>query len=175
MKQSVFLLLGSNRGDREKNLLSGCAGIQQGIGRVLRISSVYETEPWGFEDNTPFYNQAMEVETSLSPSEVLNVINDIEKNLGRMRAVVSASCGPDCGCANGSYAPRTIDIDILFYGSRIIFTEELMILHPRLHERRFTLVPLDEIAPGLVHPVYRKPVSVLLQECADTSEVKRIL
>lgn len=172
MQQSVFLLLGSNRGDREKNLLAACAGIQQGIGPILRISSVYETEPWGFEDNTPFYNQAMEVETSLSPSEVLHVINDIERNLGRMREV--ASCGSDCGCESGSYAPRTIDIDILFCGSRIIFTEDLMIPHPRLHERRFTLIPLDEIAPDLVHPVYRKSVSALLQDCTDTSEVKRI-
>ena len=173
MNQSVILLLGSNRGDREKNLLAACAGIQQQIGQVLRISSVYETEPWGFEDSISFYNQALEVETSLSPLEVLDEINDIEKNLGRMREAVS--CGPDCGCAGGSYAPRTIDIDILFYGSRIIFTEELMIPHPRLHERRFTLVPLDEIAPGFVHPVYRKTVSALLQDCTDTSEVKQIL
>ncbi len=172
MNQSVILLLGSNRGDREKNLLAACAGIQQVIGQVLRISSVYETEPWGFEDNISFYNQALEVETSLSPSEILDGINDIEKNLGRMREV--ASCGPDCGCASGSYAPRTIDIDILFYGSRIIFTEELMIPHPRLHERRFTLVPLDEIASAFVHPVYKKVVSVLLSECTDTCEVKRI-
>lgn len=172
MQQKVFLLLGSNRGDREQNLLMACARIKKGIGALLKISPVYETEPWGFDDSTSFYNQALEVETSLEPAALLHEIHQIEKDLGRLRDVVS--CGEGCACSGESYTPRTIDIDILFYGSRILFTEDLMIPHPRLHERRFSLAPLDDIAPDFIHPVYKKAVSVLLRECTDTCDVTRI-
>jgi 2-amino-4-hydroxy-6-hydroxymethyldihydropteridine diphosphokinase len=172
MQHSVFLLLGSNLGDRERNLLQACAGIRQSIGNILKISSVYETEPWGFEDCISFYNQAMEIETYLTPEELLQGIHNIEKELGRIRQ--APECGSGCAFPMATYSSRTIDIDILFYGSKILFTDELMIPHPRLHERRFTLVPLDEIAPGYIHPVYRKPVSELLRQCIDKGEVKRI-
>jgi 2-amino-4-hydroxy-6-hydroxymethyldihydropteridine diphosphokinase len=171
MLHSVFLLLGSNQGNRELNLLIACSGIKKSIGNILKISSVYETEPWGFEDNTAFYNQALEAETALNPEELLQEIHRIEKELGRVRQVPEGS--PGCGCSV-SYSSRTIDVDILFYGSRILFTDELMIPHPRLHERRFTLLPLDEIAPGFVHPVYRKSVSDLLLLCKDKGGVKKI-
>jgi len=171
MPQTVFLLLGSNQGDRESNLLKASAGITQKIGQILKISSVYETEPWGFEDSTWFYNQALEVETSLSPENILNEIHAIEKDLGRVRE--APSCYSGCSCST-EYSSRTIDIDILFYGSKIHFTEDLMIPHPRLHERSFTLLPLDEIAPCFIHPVYRKTVSELLLQCRDKSGVNRI-
>lgn len=172
MQQSVFLLLGSNRGDREQNLLKACAGIRRSIGNILKTSSVYETKPWGFEDSTLFYNQALEIETSLIPVDLLHEIHKIEKDLGRIRQAPGYVSG--CACSETEYTSRTMDIDILFYGSRIIFTDELMIPHPRLHERRFTLVPLDEIAADYIHPVYRKPVSELLSQCIDKGEVNRI-
>ncbi len=172
MQQSVFLLLGSNRGDREQNLIQACAAIKKRIGNITGISSIYETEPWGFDDNTAFYNQALEVETMLSESELLNVIHGIEKDLGRVRA--SASCGTECGCSNEAYSSRTIDIDILFYASKILFTGELMIPHPRLHERRFTLIPLHEIAPDFIHPIFRESVTKLLNHCTDKGVVNRI-
>ncbi len=172
MQHSVFLLLGSNLGDRERNLLMACSGISKSIGTILKISSVYETEPWGFEDNSPFYNQALEAETALSPEELLQEIHRIEKRLGRVRQ--EPECSSGSVCSSTVYSSRTIDVDILFYDSRILFTEELMIPHPRLHERRFTLVPLNEIAPAFMHPVYRKPVSDLLLMCNDKGGVKRI-
>lgn len=166
------MLLGSNRGDREQNLLRACARIKERLGNILKSSSVYETEPWGFEDSISFFNQAVEIETGLSPGELLSGIQDIEKELGRVRNELE--CGAGCSCVTEAYSPRTIDIDILFYGSGILFTDELMIPHPRLHERMFTLLPLDEIAPAFIHPVYRKTVSELLQLCNDNGEVKRI-
>ncbi|MCX6281447.1 MAG: 2-amino-4-hydroxy-6-hydroxymethyldihydropteridine diphosphokinase [Bacteroidetes bacterium] len=172
MQQSVFLLLGSNRGDREQNLLKACAGINQRIGRILKSSSMYESEPWGFEDSTSFYNQALEIETALSAEDLLAMIHSIEKDLGRLREV--QACGPSCGCSTKGYSSRTIDIDILFYSSKIVFTETLMIPHPRLHERLFTLLPLDEIAPDHIHPVYRRTVSELLKGCTDKGQVHRI-
>ena len=172
MQTNVFLLLGSNQGDREGNLLKACAGISQRIGNIINRSSVYETEPWGFEDSTWFYNQALEIETELSPERMLEEIHGIEKELGRTREAPSNYSG--CSCSTG-YSSRTIDIDILFYGSKIHFTEDLMIPHPRLHERKFTLLPLDEIAPGFIHPVYRKPVSGLLQHCIDEGSVNRLV
>ncbi len=172
MQQAVYLLLGSNRGDREQNLLLACARIKERLGNILKSSSVYETEPWGFEDNISFFNQALELETGLSPEELLAGIQDIEKELGRVRN--APACTTGCSCTTETYSSRTIDIDILFYGSRILFTEELMVPHPRLHERMFTLMPLDEIAPSFIHPVYHKPISELLELCNDKGEVKRI-
>lgn len=166
----VYLLLGSNRGDREQNLLKACSGIAKTAGEIKQLSSVYETSPWGFEDDTSFYNQAVELETELEPHALLNELHRVEASLGRIRF---ESCGSACGCSSSGYSSRTIDIDILFYGSRILFTDELMIPHPRLHERRFTLVPLNEIAAELQHPVYRKTISELLNACSDTGEVNK--
>lgn len=171
MQKDVFLLLGSNLGDREGNLLKACAGISKRIGNIINRSSLYETEPWGFEDSTWFYNQALEIETELSPERILAEIHGIETELGRTRE--ATSCYSGCSCST-EYSSRTIDIDILFYGAKIHFTEDLMIPHPRLHERMFTLLPLDEIAPGFIHPVYRKPISELLEHCTDKGGVSRV-
>ncbi|MEI8006292.1 MAG: 2-amino-4-hydroxy-6-hydroxymethyldihydropteridine diphosphokinase [Bacteroidota bacterium] len=172
MQNNVFLLLGSNQGDREGNLLKACAGITKRVGNIVNRSSVYETEPWGFEDSTLFYNQALEIETELSPERMLEEIHGIEAGLGRVRE--APSCYSGCACST-EYSSRTIDIDILFYGSKIHFTEDLMIPHPRLHERKFTLLPLDEIAPGFMHPVYHKTISGLLADCIDDGGVTRLL
>jgi 2-amino-4-hydroxy-6-hydroxymethyldihydropteridine diphosphokinase len=166
----VYLLLGSNRGDRERNLLMACAGIERSVGKIVKSSSVYETSPWGFEDPVAFYNQALEIETELAPDALLDMIHLVESGLGRMREIEAAGCS----CSAVGYSPRTIDIDILFYASRIIFTDQLMIPHPRLHERLFTLCPMAELAGDFVHPAFKKTIKTLLDECTDRGEVRAL-
>jgi len=165
----VFILLGSNRGNREGFLTGALEMISAETGTIRNKSSVYETQPWGFDDPVPFLNQAIEISTELNPSNLLEKLLEIETRLGRIRPIKG------CGCAvSGNYEGRTIDLDILFYGHKLVFTDDLMIPHPRLHERRFCLVPLDEIAPGFIHPLLKKTISVLLHDCPDRSKVKKI-
>ena len=154
----TFLGLGSDTGDRVKNLSDALAHIEKSIGKIIRNSSVYETEPWGFESEMKFLNQVVEVETVLSPSGLLGRILRIEAELGRLRT-------------GSGYTSRIIDIDILLYGNDIINEGSLIVPHPRFHERKFVLVPLNEIAPDLIHPVYNKKICILLKECKDESEV----
>lgn len=140
--------------------------ISEKAGTILQRSAIYESEPWGFEDDTPFLNQVVEISTELSPALLLEQLLTIETRLGRIRPF------DGCGCSvQEGYSSRNIDIDILFYGQKLVFTEQLMIPHPRLHERKFTLVPLHEIAPGFIHPLLKKTISVLLQECRDPLKV----
>ena len=167
--KEVFLLLGSNRGNRTDFISRALKMIDEKAGAILNRSGVYETEPWGFEDSVPFLNQVVEIDTNLSPAELLEQMLTIETQLGRIRPF--DSCG---GSETGGYTGRTIDLDILFYGQKLIFTESLMVPHPRLHERRFTLVPLHEIAPGFIHPLLKKTISVILQNCTDNSKVTKI-
>jgi len=168
--QEVYLLLGSNRGDRDYNLMTACRKISGSIGEIVRISSMYETEPWGFKDDTLFYNLALMVKTKLSPHDLLAEIHRMESEAGRIRDN-KASAGDSCACTERSYTSRILDVDILIYGQLILFTDELMIPHPRMHTRRFVLIPLNEIAEGLVHPVFKKPVAELLMACNDSCSV----
>ena len=155
----VYLLLGSNLGDRQNLLAEARKQIGLQIGLIQKTSALYETAAWGVEDQEAFLNQVLEVETVLPPEALLTRNQEIEKGLGRIR--------------KERWGARLLDIDILFYDDLILESDNLTIPHPQLHNRRFTLVPLAEIASGLVHPVFKKTVSALLEFCPDKLEVKK--
>ncbi|HBX52746.1 MAG: 2-amino-4-hydroxy-6-hydroxymethyldihydropteridine diphosphokinase [Bacteroidetes bacterium RIFOXYA12_FULL_35_11] len=156
----VFLLLGSNIGDRKKTLETACNAINTEAGEILKMSAIYETEPWGYQSELKYLNQVIQINTNLSPIELLQKIHKIEEDMGRIRKA-------------GAYSDRTIDIDILFYDDIIISDKELQIPHPRLHERKFTLIPLYEIAPDFIHPVFKKRIEELILVCKDKSFIKK--
>ena len=156
MDHIVFLALGSNMGNRLANLKAAAGNLTPQM-TVKNKSSVYETPPWGFEDQAAFLNQVIMVETYLAPHELLAHLKRLETALGRVP-----------GFQNG---PRLIDIDILFIDDLVMDIPPLVIPHPRLHERAFVLVPLAEIAPDLVHPVLGQPIHKLLDE-VDRSDIK---
>jgi 2-amino-4-hydroxy-6-hydroxymethyldihydropteridine diphosphokinase len=155
--KEVFILAGSNLGDRKANLEFAVLSLAK-EGTVLKASSYYETEPLGFRDQPWFLNQAIELETLLTPTELLLSCQEIETSCGRIRAFPNA--------------PRTLDLDILLYGNVVIGREDLIIPHPRLAERRFVLEPLAQIAPEFVHPVLGRSIQSLLEACPDPSEVR---
>ena len=157
---SVFLLLGSNLGNREEYLQQAIGLIGTHIAPVIKTSSIYETQSWGKADAPDYLNQVITLETAVPASELLRKILDIELTLGRRR--------------EEKWGSRTIDIDILFYGDEIIDAESLQVPHPELHKRRFTLEPLAEIAPGLVHPVLKKTILAVKNELKDSLIVKKL-
>jgi 2-amino-4-hydroxy-6-hydroxymethyldihydropteridine diphosphokinase len=156
----AYVSLGSNLGDRGGNLLLAVRGMMEASLCVTRLSSVYETEPVGEVDQTPFLNMVAEVGNHLPPpQQVMARLLRIEWLLGRTREVKGG--------------PRTIDLDLLLYGEVESKTEFLMLPHPRMHERRFVLEPLMEIAPHLVHPTLKRATAELLEHLDDPSSVKR--
>jgi 2-amino-4-hydroxy-6-hydroxymethyldihydropteridine diphosphokinase len=157
--KTIYLALGSNIGDRETNLHTAIQSISAAGMPVLRESPVYETEPVGLTDQRWFLNMVVEAETALFPMQLLTRTGKIERALGRVRIA-----------ANG---PRTIDIDILLYGNAVIRTPRLEIPHPRMHERRFVLAPLADLAPGLRHPLLRQTVRQLL-DAAPPQTIRRL-
>ena len=157
---NVFLGLGSNQGNRAENLRTAAKLISQLIGKTAKASHVYETEPWGNPDQDTFLNQVIMVNTTLDPRELLEAATKVEREMGRVK--------------KEKWGPRIIDVDILFYGKRIIRDKGLEIPHPDLHKRAFVLVPLMEIAPELEHPVLKQPIDELYMACEDTSEVVMI-
>lgn len=157
----VFLSLGTNLGDRNKNLVRARRLLSQDAGDISAVSSVYRTEPWGFIHPDDFYNQVLEIQTDLEPVSLLKINHDIEKILGREQH-------------SGKYSARTIDIDILLFDDLIVETDALKIPHPLMEERLFVLVPLEEIAPLFIHPVRKLTIRQLLVNCTDHSYVKKI-
>ena len=157
---TAYLSLGSNEGNREQWLAKACALLADSCGALAQRSAIYETAAWGLTDQPAFLNMAVSLQTSLDPAALLAGILSIELSLGRQRII--------------KWGPRIIDIDILFYNNLIINTPTLTIPHPFLHERRFVLAPLAEIASGYIHPVFNKSVSELLAACTDKSEIKNI-
>ena len=157
---NAFLILGGNLGERRKNLAEATALLAKAGATIKRTSSIYETEPWGSKDQPNYYNQVVEILTNEDAPELMQSVLNIEQKMGRVRA--------------GKYGARTIDIDILFFNNEIINSDHLTVPHPRLHERRFVLEPMNEIAPELVHPVLNQSISEILAHTNDRSIVKRI-
>jgi 2-amino-4-hydroxy-6-hydroxymethyldihydropteridine diphosphokinase len=156
---TVYLSLGSNLGNRMKYLDDALVLIEEKIGKIVKRSSVYETEPWGIRDQSMFLNMAVCVTTNLTAVLLLETILEIEQKLGRIRIA--------------KWYERIIDIDILFYNNMIINEDDLIIPHPYLQERKFVLEPLVEIAPDFIHPVLKITVKELLLKCTDNSTTKK--
>ena len=160
LDMKYFLSLGSNVGDRRVHLARALAALKKGGVKVLRSSSVYRTQPVGFAAQPWFYNQVIAVRSDLEPAELLAFVKKLEKDMGRRPARKSR--------------PRPIDIDILLAEDRTVSTKNLVVPHPRMTERNFVLVPLLEIAPGAVHPILKKKISELRDQCLDKSAVIKI-
>jgi len=154
-----YLSLGSNIGDRKKNLIVACSLLEKANIKILRSSSIYETQPVDFVSQPWFLNQMLEVSTGQLPDELLDIIKKIEAAMGRKRSLPQG--------------PRKIDIDIILAGDFIQRTAHLEIPHPQMHKRNFVLVSLREMAPGVVHPVLKKTIESLAQENDDRSEIRK--
>jgi 2-amino-4-hydroxy-6-hydroxymethyldihydropteridine diphosphokinase len=163
-EKTVYLGLGSNVGDREQNLRTALGLLEEAGVHVQRTSSLYETEPMYVRDQPWFLNMVAEVCTELMPVQLLGRLQEIERQLGRKRGHRGASA---------SKGPRTLDLDILFYGRFIVTTSQLEVPHPRIEERRFVLEPLVELAPELRHPVSRRSMRELLAEVTG-QQVRRV-
>jgi 2-amino-4-hydroxy-6-hydroxymethyldihydropteridine diphosphokinase len=158
--EEAYLLLGSNLGDSKKYLSDAIIQITDLVGEPSGKSSLYQTASWGKTNQPDFINQVIRVQTNLEPQQLLTTILVIEENLGRKRTE--------------KWGSRTIDIDLLFYGSQIIREENLVVPHPFLHERRFTLLPLLELNPDLVHPVLNQTIKQLYQQLNDNLSVLKL-
>jgi 2-amino-4-hydroxy-6-hydroxymethyldihydropteridine diphosphokinase len=159
VKQQVFLSLGSNSGNRQDMLSKAREQIGLAAGKLIKVSSIYETAPWGNTRQPLFLNQVLEIQTTLEAPTLLDKLQEIERTLGRVRGAQR-------------WQERTIDIDILFYGT-LVFTEPgLQIPHRELANRRFVLQPMHEIAPKFVHPQLKLSISELLNACIDSLEVR---
>lgn len=161
MNRGIFLLLGSNEGHPLTNLARAEAEIEKNAGPVVSRSSVYKSAAWGFLEQADFYNQVLEIQSEYSPETLLQKLLTIEREMGRRRAQ--------------KWGPRLIDIDVLFYGQEVRDTSFLRIPHPGIPQRKFTLVPLAEIAPALIHPLSKKTITELLTECHDPLRVAKVV
>jgi 2-amino-4-hydroxy-6-hydroxymethyldihydropteridine diphosphokinase len=157
----AYLLLGSNIGNREYYFFEAEKLISESIGKIVKSSRLYETEPWGIKSKDLFLNKAIIVETNQGPGNILEKILDIELCLGRKRTEIK-------------YSSRTIDIDILFIDQLILNSETLIVPHPQIASRRFVLIPMAEICPEFIHPVFSMNIKQLLVECKDKLKVKKL-
>lgn len=159
-EKQLYILLGTNLGDRFQNLLTAKNELEMSLGKITSKSGIYETAAWGITNQPSFLNQVLRIETNKSPNKTLKMILNIEAKMGRIR--------------EQKWGPRLIDIDILYFGNKIIDSENLKIPHPFLQDRKFTLLPLAEIASEFMHPIFKKNNQILLMECEDNSEVALI-
>ena len=155
----TYLLLGSNMGNSKKLLAAAAKHIRKQIGLVTRQSGLYSTAAWGNTQQPDFLNQVIVVQTKLTAQQTIQTILSIEKEMGRVRTVKNA--------------PRIIDIDILFFNKDIIKEKKLEVPHPHIPNRRFVLIPLNELSPNLKHPVFQQSVHYLLENCKDPLNVKK--
>jgi len=155
----AYLLIGGNLGDREVNLLQAKQQINKICGTIIKSSAIYETAAWGLTEQPIFLNQVILIETLLQPLDLLATILQIETNGGRERWE--------------KFGPRLIDIDILFYNNLVVSLPELCIPHPRISERKFVLIPLNEIASALIHPVWHISIEEMLKKCSDQLPVHK--
>ena len=153
----VYIQIGSNLGDREGYLKQSRLMLVDEIGLIIKKSSIYESSPWGVENQGSFLNQVLLLETDVKPFDLLDIILNIEKEMGRVRTE--------------KWGERIIDIDILFYNNEIIETNSLCIPHPYISKRRFVLTPLQEIGKNFIHPILQKTINELLIECLDEEKV----
>ncbi len=153
----IYLGLGSNLGNREENLHIAQRFIVEKFGTIILLSSIYETAAWGFTEQHSFLNQVICIETKFPPIQVLQIVLEIEKSMGRIR--------------EQKWGARIIDIDILYYANKIVSLPDLVIPHPFIQERRFILVPLCEIAGGFIHPKFKQTNLELLGKCQDSGEI----
>ena len=159
----VYLSLGSDLGNRKKNISAAIGLIEKKAGKIIKQSSFYESKPLGFKSDTLFYNLCIEIETTLTPIALLEVLQKIELKLGRIKNPYAKM-----------YVSRIIDIDILYYNQVIFMKEILMIPHPHIRERKFVLLPLEEIAPLFTDPKNHQTIEALLDKCTDKSQLNRV-
>lgn len=157
----IFLGLGSNLGNKTANLAEAIRLIQVDVGSLISASSVYETAPWGIEDQPRFLNQVIQIDSALPPLRLLDKLLDIEIRMGRQRLQ--------------KWGSRLIDIDILFYNHLVLQVPQLILPHPFLQDRNFVLAPLAEIAPDYIHPILERSIHDLLEHSADPLPVMRLI
>lgn len=158
---SALILLGGNAPETRSLFNKSISRIEELAGAVVKVSGVYESTPWGFEAESLFLNCVIEVRTRMEARALLKVLLNVESELGRVRQ------------QSGGYSSRSIDLDLLFFDDVIVSSDDLILPHPRLHLRRFTLTPLNEQWPDRVHPTIGKSVNELLAQCPDEGLVKR--
>ena len=158
----IYLLLGSNLGNRNENLQLSISLIEKHIGSILAFSSIYESVSWGYKSENPFYNQALKVKTELTAMASLTNVLKIETILKRERS-------------NSQYTDRIIDIDILFYNNEIIETEKLKVPHPLLQNRMFALKPMAELDQNYIHPIKLKTINELISLCKDDLPITKLI
>jgi 2-amino-4-hydroxy-6-hydroxymethyldihydropteridine diphosphokinase len=156
---TVYILLGGNVGNSTSYFMRAKEMIENHLGCIKNQSMIYETEPWGFQAQQHFLNQVIEINTDKNAEHTLLKLIEFENILGREKTSIG-------------YESRTIDLDILFFNSEIIDKKDLQIPHPRMHQRKFTLIPLNEIATNKIHPILQTPIWSILKDCKDSSKVK---
>ncbi|NOR74805.1 MAG: 2-amino-4-hydroxy-6-hydroxymethyldihydropteridine diphosphokinase [Draconibacterium sp.] len=158
---TVYLGIGGNIGNKQINFENVYQFIENELGRILISSSIYETPPWGFQSDNTFWNSVIKIETVDSAEKLLSKIHLIEEQFGRKRG-------------SERYSSREMDIDILYFDDIYIETEKLIIPHPRIPQRKFVLVPLNEIAPSFIHPRLRFTTIEMLRNCMDESIIRKV-